>query len=44
MLLDGLRTAEPPPWLVRTVSGADLRAFIDRLRLAIVAKALPPDS
>ena len=42
MLLDGLRTAKLPPWLLRSVSPDELRAFIERLRLAIAARALPP--
>lgn len=44
MLLDGLQTTELPPWLLRSVSSEDLRAFIHRLRLAIAAKALPPNA
>ena len=43
MLLDGLRNAEVPPWLLRPVSPEEIRAFIERLRLAIAARALPPD-
>lgn len=41
MLLDGLRTAELPPWLLKEVSPAEIQAFLDRLRLSIAAKALP---
>jgi hypothetical protein len=42
MLLAGLDVADLPPWLIRELTPEDLRAFLDRLRLAIAAKALPP--
>jgi hypothetical protein len=41
MLLDGLDTTELPPWLLRAITPGDLQAFLQRLRLAIAAKALP---
>ena len=41
MLLDGIRISELPPWLLRAVSVEELGAFIERLRLALAAKALP---
>lgn len=41
MLLDGLDTTELPPWLLRSITPEDLRAFLNRLRLAIAAEALP---
>ncbi|HEV7405551.1 MAG TPA: nucleotidyl transferase AbiEii/AbiGii toxin family protein [Chthoniobacteraceae bacterium] len=41
MLLDGLQIAELPPWLLRSVSVEELCEFIDRLRRALAAKALP---
>jgi hypothetical protein len=44
MLLDGLDTSELPPWLLRSVTSDELRQFLERLRLAIAAKALPPPS
>jgi Nucleotidyl transferase AbiEii toxin, Type IV TA system len=43
MLLAGLDVAELPPWLLRELTPEKLRAFLDRLRLAIAAKALPPE-
>jgi len=42
MLLDGLETAELPRWMLRKLTPEDLRTFLNRLRLAIAAKALPP--
>jgi hypothetical protein len=41
MLLGGMHVSEPPPWLLRAVSVEELHAFIERLRLALAAKALP---
>lgn len=41
MLLHGLCTTELPPWLLRALTPEELHAFLDRLRLAIAAKALP---
>jgi hypothetical protein len=41
MLLEGLHVTELPPWLVRTLATADLKAFVDRLRIAIAAQDLP---
>lgn len=41
MLLDGLDFTELPPWLLRTLTPADLRDFLNRLCLAIAAQALP---
>ena len=41
MLLDGLDVTELPPWLLRTLTPADLLDFLNRLRLAIAAQALP---
>ncbi len=42
MLLDGLHPTELPPWLLRSASREELRAFIERLRLALAREALPP--
>ena len=41
MLLDGLDATELPPWLLRTLTPGDLQDFLNRLRLAIAAHALP---
>lgn len=41
MLLAGLRISELPTWLLRAVSVEELQAFIERLRLALAAQALP---
>jgi hypothetical protein len=41
MLLGSLHISELPPWLLRAVSLEELHAFIERLRLALAAKALP---
>lgn len=41
MLLDGWQIAALPPWLLRDLSLEELHAFLDRLRRALVAKALP---
>lgn len=41
MLLDGLRITELPAWLIQSLTLEEVRAFIERLRLAIAARALP---
>jgi hypothetical protein len=41
MLLADIRIREIPEWMIRDVSIADLEGFINRLRLAIAARALP---
>lgn len=41
MLLDGLDATELPPWLMRTLTPGELQDFLNRLRLAIAAQALP---
>ncbi|MEN9575582.1 MAG: hypothetical protein RL514_3437 [Verrucomicrobiota bacterium] len=41
MLLDGLRVTEMPAWMIKDLAPSDLMAFLDRLRLAIAAQALP---
>ncbi len=43
MLLDGLRVDELPVWMIRELILTDLEAFINRLRLAIAALALPKE-
>ncbi len=44
MLLKGLQLTELPPWLLRELTVEDLRAFVERLRLGLAAKALPESS
>lgn len=41
MLLAGLHVSEMPAWMIRDLAPADLEAFLNRLRLAIAAQALP---
>jgi hypothetical protein len=41
MLLDELTIGEPPAWMIRQLTQDDLRAFVNRLRLAITRLALP---
>lgn len=41
MLLDGFDATELPPWLLRTLTPGELQDFLNRLRLAIAAQALP---
>lgn len=41
MLLDGLRVTEMPAWMIKELAPSDLAAFLNRLRLAIAAQALP---
>lgn len=40
-ILAGLRVTDTPPWLIRKIAPEEIQAFLDRLRLAIAAKALP---
>ena len=41
MLLDVLHVRDIPEWLIKEVSVNDLEVFLNRLRLAIAAYALP---
>ena len=41
MLLSGLRVTELPAWMIKELAPAHLEAFLNRLRLAIAAQALP---
>jgi hypothetical protein len=41
MLLAGLHVHELPAWMIRSLDPADLQAFLNRLRIAIAALALP---
>ncbi|MEQ2007242.1 MAG: nucleotidyl transferase AbiEii/AbiGii toxin family protein [Limisphaerales bacterium] len=41
MLLNDLRVTELPAWMIKELSPSDLAAFLNRLRLAIAAQALP---
>jgi len=44
MLLSDLRVTETPAWMIKELAPADLVAFLNRLRLAIAAQALPGPS
>lgn len=44
MLLDNLRVTETPAWMIKELAPSDLVAFLNRLRLAIAAQALPGPS
>ncbi|MFM8471206.1 MAG: nucleotidyl transferase AbiEii/AbiGii toxin family protein [Limisphaerales bacterium] len=41
MLLSDLRVTESPAWMIKELTPSDLAAFLNRLRLAIAARALP---
>jgi len=41
MLLAAIHIREIPEWMIKDVSIIDLEVFLNRLRLAIAAQALP---
>ncbi len=44
MLLSDLHVTELPAWMIKELAPSDLAAFLNRLRLAIAAQALPGSS